>query len=109
MEQFGVLEDAMRLQVLVRPVVAAIEKHDKKLADQLRRATMSVAANIAEGRNRRGGHQRERFGVAYGESHEVKSWLRMSEAWGYVPEGSTAEAADLADKVCACLWKCSRR
>ena len=106
---FRLLSDAMQLNVLVRPLVDAVARHDRKLADQLRRSAQSVAGNIAEGRNRRGGHQRERFETAYGSSSETKTWLEMTSTWGYVERERAALAWDLADKICASLYRCTHR
>src|SRR5690606_34213486 len=78
---FQLLEDAIELCRAMRPIAAEIEKHDRKLAGQLRGAAQSAAANVAEGMHRRGGHQRERFGVAYGSAQEVKTHLRVAEAF----------------------------
>lgn len=109
MSQFRILNDALELNRLVRPVVVEVAKHDRKLADQLRRAAQSVVANVAEGRNRRGGHQRERFSTAYGEANETKVHLRMTSVWQYVTEERTAKPYDLADKIAASLWRCMHR
>ena len=106
---FQVLDDAIELCRLVRPIAEQVEKHDRKLAGQLRDAAQSTPANIAEGKHRRGGHQRERFGTAYGSAQEVKTHLRVAEAFGYVAEAATAKAYDRADKVAASLWRCLHR
>jgi four helix bundle protein len=106
---FQILEDAIELCRLVRPIADEIEKHDKKLAGQLRSAAQAVPANVAEGMYRRGGHQRERFGVAYGSAQEVKTHLRVAVAFGYVTASATGRAHDLADKVAASLWRCLHR
>jgi four helix bundle protein len=106
---FQVLEDAIELCRLVKTSADDIEKHDRKLAGQLRGAAQSAAANVAEGMHRRGGHQRERFGVAYGSAQEVKTHLRVAEAFGYVTERATAKSYDRADKLAASLWRCLHR
>ncbi|MGE0788507.1 MAG: four helix bundle protein [Sandaracinaceae bacterium] len=105
--RFGVLEDAVRLVVLVRPLVAQIAKHDKSLAVQLHKAAGSVSANVAEGMHRRGGHQRERFETAYGSAQEVKTHLRV--AWGFELLHGGEPAFDLADKIAASIWRCQHR
>ena len=109
MNTFQVLEDAIELCRLVRPVAEQVEKHDRKLAAQLRDSAQSTPANIAEGKHRRGGHQRERFGTAYGSAQEVKAHLRVAEALGYCTAACIAKPLDLADKVAASLWRCLHR
>ena len=82
---FRVLDDAIRLRALVRPIVrAAREAGDRELADQLRRASRSIVANTTEGRNRRGKHQASFFDTAYGSSQETKVWLTEAVADGVV-------------------------
>ncbi len=49
---FQAHEIAMQLIVAVRPIVEAVRPHDKNLAEQLRRAATSAAANTAEGGRR---------------------------------------------------------
>ena len=107
---FRVLDEAIRLRALVRPVVAAArEAGDRELADQLRRASRSVVANTTEGRNRRGRHQASFFDTAYGSSQEAKVWLTEAVAEGLVEVDAAERAWDLADKVAAMLWKLKTR
>ena len=106
---FRLMNDAMRLNLLVRPIVEQVARRDRKLADQLRRSTQSVAGNIAEGCHRRGGHRRERFETAYGSSSETKTWLEMTTTWGYLERERASAAWDLVDKICASLYRCNQR
>jgi four helix bundle protein len=108
--RFGVYDDAIALCRLVRSLAALIERHDRKMAAQLRTAASSVVLNTAEGAGRRGGHQRERLSAALWSSREVKANLEASEALGYLAASDIASAAaDKADKICATLWKCLHR
>ena len=103
---FRLIQDAIELNRLVRPIVEAVEKHDRGLAKQLRGAVQSVAANLAEGRARRGGHQRQQFGVAFGSANETKAHLRVAAIWVELDEDAVERAIDLADKVAACTYRC---
>ena len=108
--RFRVHDDAIALCRLVKTLAALIERHDRKMAAQLRTATSSVVLNTAEGAGRRGGHQRERLSTALWSSREVKANLEASEALGYLMASEVVSAAaDLADKICATLWKCLHR
>jgi four helix bundle protein len=94
------------LEVLraLRPVVAAIEVHDRDLARQLRRAAASVALNMQEGSGSHGGTRRERYRNALGSARETGACLDVAMALGYV-EHVDAGILDALDKVRATLVK----
>jgi four helix bundle protein len=59
------------------------------LADQLRRASKSICANLAEGfaKQRRSAPEFGRFvGMAIGSSDEMRVWIRYSLDLGYIDE-----------------------
>jgi four helix bundle protein len=68
----------------MRPVVRAIEKHDRDLACQLRRAASSVVLNVAEGSGSAGGVRLQRYRTALGSARETWACLRVAQAAGYV-------------------------
>ena len=69
---------------MVRPVIAEIERHDRDLARQLRRASASIALNVAEGSGSHGGTRTERYRNALGSARETGACLDVAEALGYV-------------------------
>ena len=75
---------------LARPVVEAVERRDRDLGSQLRRALNSIALNTAEGFGCRAGHARHRFESAHGSLFEVSSALGAAKAWQYVTERECA-------------------
>jgi four helix bundle protein len=91
------------LQAL-RPVIGAIEVHDRDLARQLRRAASSMALNVGEGSGSHGGTRRERYRNALGSARETGSCLDVAMALGYV-EDIDASLLDALDKVRATLVK----
>jgi four helix bundle protein len=107
--RFRILADAFRLVRLMRPLWEQVAKHDRNLSRQMRDAATSVPGNIAEGMNRSGGHQRERFGTAMGSSRECIAHLMTAVAAGYLNEAECEAAMDCADKVAATLWRCVHR
>ena len=69
---------------MLRPVIEEIEKSDRDLARQLRRAAASVALNIQEGCGSHGGTRVERYRNALGSARETGACLDVAEALGYV-------------------------
>ena len=100
------------IQEVVRelvPVHESIREHDKKLADQLRRAAHSLVLNIAEGRGDKGGNAELRFATACGSAKEVRAALSIASDWGYIEGRRAAHLDARLDRVCAITWCLSRR
>ena len=93
----------------MKPIWEQVAKHDKNLARQMRDSAASVVGNLAEGERRGGGHERERFGTAYGSAGETRVWLLAAAALGYVSDEAVEGPADWADKARATMWKLMRR
>jgi four helix bundle protein len=68
----------------MRPMVGAIERHDRDLASQLKRAASSVVLNLAEGSGSFGGVRTQRYRTALGSAREMMSCLLVAERFGYV-------------------------
>ncbi len=68
----------------LRPLLAQIERRDRDLGRQLRRASSSVALNIAEGMYSRGELRTARYHSALGSMRESHSCLEVAQAFGYV-------------------------
>jgi four helix bundle protein len=66
------------------PMVRAIERQDRDLASQLRRAASSVVLNVAEGSGSFGGTRTQRYRTALGSARETMACLRVAERFGYV-------------------------
>jgi four helix bundle protein len=70
----------------LRPVIAQIEKHDRDLGNQLRRASTSVLLNLAEGSGSSGGTRNARYRTALGSARETGACIDAAVALGYVEE-----------------------
>ena len=91
------------IRELRRPI-AEIEKADRDLGKQLRRAAASVVLNLGEGSGSTGGTRRERYRNALGSLSEVEACLSVAEAFGYI-SGGTGEVMSRARRVAKGLRK----
>jgi four helix bundle protein len=106
---FRIYEVALRLVRLMRVLADKVGRHSREMRKQMMTAVTSVAANIAEGQNRRGAHGTERFDTAMGSARECKAWLEIAIAAGYLTQLECDEAIDYADRIAATLWRCTHR
>jgi len=105
MKTFETMDATMAMIGILRPVLEAIERKDKDLGRQLRRATVSVVSNLAEGNRKVGNDRLHAWRMASGSAEEAKLQLRIARAWGYV-EGRGLDDSDAAvDRVCALLYR----
>ncbi len=86
--KFLALEHAILLVQSLRDVSVKLRRHDASLEKQLRRAASSVALNLGEGRRRRGQDRTHLFRIAAGSAEEVRTCLRLVQAWGYLPDNA---------------------
>ncbi|WP_394847928.1 four helix bundle protein [Pendulispora brunnea] len=106
---FQALELALQCIETLRPTVARIQRCDRDLSEQLRRALSSVALNIAEGNRSQGGHRIARFSTAAGSNSESRAALRVAVAWGYVQQREIDAGEQSLDRVAAMLHRLGAR
>jgi len=104
---------AFNLSVRVHRATLAFPKMEQyALADQLRRATKSICANLAEGFDRQQYSKPEfrRFlMMASSSCAETLVWLDYGKTLEYISENEHAEWADQYDKVGRMLHKLRRK
>ena len=80
------------------------------MTDQLRRATLSVSLNYAEGNaSRRAGVLRRHIEIAYGSLKEVRQLFEVAAMEGYLTEVAYADLSAQADELGAMLWGILKR
>jgi four helix bundle protein len=92
----SVLDQAVHVIGLVRPLVDKVSERDRDLASQLRRALSHLALNVAEGFGAGAGNARLRYETARSALYEAQAVLRVATAWGYV---SAQEAHAVLDPM----------
>ena len=101
--KFQVYEVALEMVSALRPLMEALARRDRDLADQVRRASSSVVLNIAEGARRWGKDRMHFYRIAAGSAAEVRAALDVARAWDYL--GPQTEVDALLDRVLAMLWR----
>jgi four helix bundle protein len=78
---YPVVLDFIRRQ---RSTISLIERKDRDLGRQLRRASASAGLNLAEGMYSRGENRGAKYHIALGSAREMLACLELAEAFGYV-------------------------
>ena len=103
--RFQVLDVSLELVVVLRPIVEHISRHDRDLANQLRRAATSVPSNISEGAQRTAKDRLHFYRIGAGSAAEVRTQLKVAIAWGAIEAPAVELALGLLDRILATLWK----
>jgi four helix bundle protein len=82
----SIVEHALDVVALSRSLVEVVQRKDKDLASQLRRAISSICLNLSEGFGCAGGNRRLRFETALGSLNEAMTAVRVAVAWGYLEQ-----------------------
>jgi len=101
-EDLEVWQEARRLAVEVYKVTSVSTfEHDWALRDQIRRAVVSIMANIAEGYGRNSHREFARFlNYALGSASEIKSHLYLANDLNYLTDDQCNLCHNITDNVC---------
>ena len=103
--RFDAYRVALELVALVRPFAARIRREDKELANQLTRALPSIPQNLAEGMRRVGDDRAYLLTVVLGSADEVRTIVDVALVSGMIEAEEAAHAEELADRVCAMVFR----
>jgi four helix bundle protein len=96
--------------VALKATDAAYHPRSRALFDQLRRAAISVEANLVEGYALGTPLQfRRHLRIAIGSAAETESLIRTADEMSYLPKGPVQEMAALLDETLALLFSLVRR
>jgi len=102
---FDAYEVAVEIITELRRPLERLDRRDKDLARQMRKAASSVVQNVGEGRRRQGKDRLHLWRIAAGSNAEVRAGLRVAIEWGYLDRGALAKADSLLDREQAMLWR----
>lgn len=104
-------EHARRLVVISKPLVERLPASEKAgLADQWRRASQSVALNIAEGASRPGKKEFRRFlGIARASLDELEAIVDLVAALQYFKPEELAEVSAVRDECARTVYGLIRK
>lgn len=92
----------------LRVVLGRIERHDRDLGRQLRRASSSIALGVAEGMYSRGRNRAARYHTALGSARETMACLEVAVALGYI-ELADPVVMDRLERIVATLVRLVQR
>ena len=92
----------------LKPELHRIERHDRDLGRQMRRAASSVALNVAEGAYSRGRNRAARYHTALGSARETMACLEVAVALGYL-DRADADVMDRLERIVGTLVRLVQR
>ncbi len=108
-ERLDVYQCALRFAALSFQVLETMPRGHAELSDQLRRATISIPLNIAEGAGKTTDRERARYhAIARGSAMECAAIFDLLRLQALVPPETAATAKALAVRMVSMLSKMCR-
>ena len=104
-----ILDMLVEMVRVVHLAAGKVARHDRDLAQQMKRASASSALNGSEGVWAKAGKRRSRLEDAVNSARETLMALRLAGACGYLAKAEVAVAAREVDSVIAVLWTLAYR
>jgi four helix bundle protein len=89
---------------LVHGLAGKVARHDRDLAQQMRRASTSAALNGSEGVWAKAGKRRSRLEDAVNSARETVMALRLAGACRYLGQSEAAAAIERLENIIPVLW-----
>ena len=103
--KFEALEVALELARALGRVLERVQRCDRDMAGQLRRAGASVPSCLSEGAQRTGKDRFHLYRTSAGSAAEIRTQVQLALAWGYLDAETVAPIEALADRVVAITWR----
>lgn len=105
-EDLDAYQASVQFLALATQWVGTLPRGNGALADQMRRASLSIPLNIAEGYGKRSAAERSHhYDIARGSAHECGAVLDASKVLGLVDEARFIEGKTLLVRVVSMLVK----
>jgi four helix bundle protein len=104
-----ILDQLVRMVAKVHALARTVERHDRDLASQMKRASTSAALNGSEGLWAKAGKRRSRLEDSVNSARETMMALRLASACGYLSTDDAEAARDELDGIVAVLWTLAYR
>lgn len=103
-------QHARRVAMLSRPLINRLPESEHDLADQWRRASNSIALNLAEGVTRKGSKEFRRFAdIARGSLHEVEAIIDLVQHLGLFQSSDVQELIAARDECARTVYGLVRK
>ena len=107
--QQDLLEYTLVIIEEMNPLIECIERKDRNLGTQVRKATSSFGMNLSEGVGVRRGSRRSRLETALGSAYEARQGLRIAVAWRYLTAAQAAAMIAALDRLAGRLYGLLRK